>query len=103
MCGYLGLGRGSLTAKQVGMADLTMAFSQLLGRTVVDKTGLTGKIDAHLIFDPDIAANPMEPSADSGAPSIFTAVQEQLGLKWESAKGPVDVLVIDSVEKPSEN
>ena len=103
MCGYLGLGRGSLSARQVDTADLAMAFSQLLGRTVVDKTGLTGKVDAHLTFDPVITANSTEPSTDQTLPSIFTAVQEQLGLKLESARGQVDVLVIEGAERPSEN
>ena len=103
VCGYLGLGRGSLSARQVSTADLAMAFSQLLGRSVVDKTGLTGKVDAHLTFDPVITANSTEPSTDPALPSIFTAVQEQLGLKLESARGQVDVLVIDSAERPTEN
>ncbi len=97
MCGYLGLGRSSLSARQVSTGDLALAFSQLLGRSVVDKTGLTGKVDAHLTFDP------AEPATDPSLPSIFTAVQEQLGLKLEPARGPVDVLVIESAERPSEN
>jgi uncharacterized protein (TIGR03435 family) len=103
MCGYLGLGRSSLTARQVSTADLVMAFSQLLDRSVVDKTGLTGKVDAHLTFDPVITGNSTEPSTDPNLPSIYTAVQEQLGLKLESARGQVDVLVIESAERPSEN
>jgi uncharacterized protein (TIGR03435 family) len=80
-----------------------MAFSQMLGRMVVDKTGLTGEYDASLTFDLDSVANSASPTDPSDLPSIFTAVQEQLGLKLESAKGPVDVLVIDRAEKPSEN
>lgn len=103
ICGYLGLGRSSLTARQVSTADLAAAFSQLLDRSVVNRTGLTGKVDAHLTFDPVITANSTEPSTDPNLPSIFTAVQEQLGLKLESAKGQVDVLVIESAERPSEN
>jgi uncharacterized protein (TIGR03435 family) len=96
-CGFLTLGRGSLNAKQVTMEALTMALSQLLGRTVVDKTGITGEVDAHLSFAPDEAAS------DTTQPSIFTAVQEQLGLKLDSGKGPVDILVVDSAEKPTGN
>jgi uncharacterized protein (TIGR03435 family) len=99
-CGFLGLGRGSLNANQVSMADLTMALSQLLGRTVVDRTGLAGKFDAHMTFDPN---DPTAASSDPTLPSIFTAAQEQLGLKLESAKGPVDILVIDRAERPTEN
>ena len=97
-CGFLGLGLGSLTARQVSMEALTMAFSQLLGRPVVDRTGITGEVDARLTFAPDEA-----PTSDSTLPSIFTAVQEQLGLKLDSAKGPVDILVVDRAEKPTGN
>jgi len=70
----------------------------------MDKTGLTGKFDLNLKWTID-AGNPgIAPPADSLAgPSIFTALQEQLGLKLESTRGPVQVLVVDSVEKPSEN
>jgi len=103
MCGSIQLGRSRLTAKQSGVAALAMAFSQMLGRMVVDKTGLTGEYDASLTFDLDSVANSASPTDPSDLPSIFTAVQEQLGLKLESAKGPVDVLVIDRAEKPSEN
>jgi len=95
-CGFLGMGRGSLDATKGSMPDLAMAFSFILSRTVVDQTGLTEAFDVHLKFAPD-------QSADSANPSIFTAVQEQLGLKLESGKGPVEVLVIDQVERPSEN
>jgi uncharacterized protein (TIGR03435 family) len=85
----------------------------MLGRTVVDKTGLTGKYDVKAQWTPDQnqlqalagGAPPGEPvpQFDPNGPSIFTALQEQLGLKLESQKGPVDILVIDHVEKPSEN
>ncbi len=103
MCGYLELGINSLSAKQVSMADLTMPFSVLLGGVVVDKSGLEGRFDARLTFDPAITTNSAQPSSDPNLPSIFTAVQEQLGLKLEAGKGPVDVLVIDGAERPSEN
>jgi uncharacterized protein (TIGR03435 family) len=103
MCGFIGLGQSALNAKQATMAALSMALSQLLSRTVVDKTGITGEVDAHLTFAPDDAANPAISSTDPALPSIFTAVQEQLGLKLESSKGPVEVLVIDLAERPSAN
>jgi uncharacterized protein (TIGR03435 family) len=77
----------------------------LFGRPVIDKTGLTGKFDLHLEFDPT-ALEAREPGAtidDTSGPSIFTAMQEQLGLKLEAAKGPGEFLVIDHVERPSEN
>ena len=67
------------------------------GRIIVDKTGLNGRFDLVLRFNPD----PNNTSSD--VPSLFAAVQEQLGLKLDSQTAPVDVLVIDSVEKPTEN
>jgi uncharacterized protein (TIGR03435 family) len=84
--------------------SLTRILSNEVGRVVVDQTGLTGKYDLTLKWTPDNAPPPMlngEP--DTSAPSIFTAVQEQLGLKLESTKAPVQVLVVDHAELPSEN
>jgi uncharacterized protein (TIGR03435 family) len=72
--------------------------SQSTGRTVVDKTGLTGNYDIDLKWTPD----DQQGTPDAG-PSLFTALEEQLGLKLVPAKGPVDKLVVDHVEKPSEN
>ncbi len=77
-----------------------------LGRMVVDRTGLTGNWDFELTFAPErpLGALPTgvePPAVDPNAPTIFTAVQEQLGLKLDSTKGPVDVWVIDSVEHPT--
>jgi bla regulator protein blaR1 len=78
----------------------------------VDKTGLTGKYDFVLEWTPDPGADARaqgfgdgvtEPAPAPGGPSIFTALQEQLGLRLESQKGPVENIVIDRVEKPSEN
>ena len=101
-----------LTAQRVTMADLantlTQEFSRELGRVVVDKTGLDGRYDLSLKWTPDTSATPMDSgkqdatSSDSG-PSIFTAFQEQLGLKLESSRGPVQVLIIDHIELPTEN
>lgn len=90
------MGRGQLNGKKVPMAMLAQQISQQLGRTVIDKTELKGEFDFTLEWTPD-------PTADSSGPSIFTAVQEQLGLRLESAKGPVEIVVIDSVAKPTEN
>lgn len=78
----------------VSAGSLAHTMSGWVGRTVVDKTGIAGPIDFTLAWAP-------AGSTDSTAPSIFTAVQEQLGLKLEPARGPVDVLVIDSAEKPT--
>jgi len=72
------------------------------GRVVIDKTGLTGKYDIVLTWSPDPAASEDGPVSASPS-SIFTAVQEQLGLKLEPSRGPVKSFVIDHIEKPSEN
>jgi uncharacterized protein (TIGR03435 family) len=111
--GLMHMGPGRLTGQGLPISFLARTLSQQLGSTVEDKTGLTGKYDFTLQWTPDRNASPMSPepgqqgpgaatSTDSG-PSIFTAIQEQLGLKLESQKGPVEVLVIDHVETPSEN
>jgi len=71
-----------------------------VGRPVVNKTGIAGRFDFHMEYAPDQAVPTDEPGA---GPSIFTALQEQLGLKLEQSKGPEEFLVIDSVDKPSEN
>jgi len=110
-CGYGGFGRGFYENTTASGAGLAVAFSTLLGRVVVDKTGITGSYHVFLKFVPDDSiairmgppGEPAAPASSVDGPNIFTAVQEQLGLKLESAKGPVEVLVIDHVEKPSEN
>ena len=102
--------RGLIAGQAIPVAYLAHELTQQLGRMVVDKTGLTGKYDFTLKWTPDVTQGPTEsqqgtgntPSTDSSV-SIFTAIQEQLGLKLESQKAPVEVLVIDHVEKPSEN
>jgi uncharacterized protein (TIGR03435 family) len=102
---------GTLTDEGVTAADLaqqmTKVLSRELGRVVIDKTNLQGKYDIALTWSPDDHnANFTNVSADNAAPlgpSIFTAVKEQLGLKLEPTKAPVEVLVIDHVEAPSEN
>jgi uncharacterized protein (TIGR03435 family) len=75
------------------------------GRLVIDKTGLSGRFAFNLTWTPDqiptVAPPPGIPPVDPNGPSLVTALQEQLGLKLESAKGPVEVLVIDSVERPT--
>ena len=75
------------------------------GRLVVDRTGLSGRFAFNLTWTPEqmptAAPPPGVPPIDPNGPSFFTALQEQLGLKLESAEGPVDVLVIDSVERPT--
>jgi uncharacterized protein (TIGR03435 family) len=88
-----------LTGKGDSMADLAAALSDEAGRQVIDKTGLTGRADITLKWSDEVAT-------EAGGPnviSIFTAVEEQLGLKLQPSKGPVDTIVIDHAEMPTEN
>ncbi len=78
------------------MKRLAEVLGQQTDRFVIDNTGLTGEYDFTLEWASDL-------TADSQDPLIFTAIQEQLGLKLEPAKGPVEVIVIDHAERPSEN
>jgi bla regulator protein BlaR1 len=102
---------GNFVARGGTIDFLRGALSNMLGRTVVDKTGLTGKYDYTLNWTPDEGMRPPiggaapggEPPADAGGPTLFTALQEQLGLKLESQKGKVDVIVIDHIDPPTEN
>ena len=93
---------------KVSMAEFVRVLSGMLGRTVTDQTGFSGVFDVDLHFRADdaIAGFPPPPPgavpAESASPSIFSAVQ-QLGLRLESTKGPVEVLVIDHVVRPSPN
>jgi uncharacterized protein (TIGR03435 family) len=83
----------------------TSAVSGQLGRFVIDRTGLEGNWDFELTYTPEQRGTAPPgadlPTSDPNGPSLFTAVQEQLGLKFEATKGPVDVIVIDSIEKPT--
>jgi uncharacterized protein (TIGR03435 family) len=92
------------------VALLAEELAKIVGRVVVDKTGVAGRYDLSLKWTPDDGAAPRQSSTERGAPapdlsgpSIFTALQEQLGLKLMPQKGPVQVLVIDHIEMPSEN
>lgn len=93
-CGSMQGRPGKITGHAVEISPFVRDLYDWTGRPVVDRTGLTGRYDFTLTWSPDA-----EP--DSDAPSIFTALQEQLGLKLEPATGPVDVLVVDSVERPT--
>jgi uncharacterized protein (TIGR03435 family) len=104
--GLMWLQDGRLTCQALGMVDLTRILSQRLGHNVLDKTGLTGKYDLAMEWPPEDRPGPMSDggnASDSSTPSIFTVIQEQLGLKLESHKTAVEVLVIDHVEAPSAN
>jgi uncharacterized protein (TIGR03435 family) len=108
-CGLL-IGVGRMNVGGMPMMSLARSLSSLVGRTVLDKTGLTGGFDFELTYAPEglgglppLPNDVSLPDGDPNAPTIFTALQEQLGLKLESQHAPVDVLVIDSAEPPSEN
>jgi uncharacterized protein (TIGR03435 family) len=109
---------GNLTAGGTTMAQLATVLARFVDRVIVDRTALTANFDIDLTWTPDRlpqggpglqggpgGAPPAPPVAaiDPNGPSIFTAVQEQLGLKLESTKGPVDVVVIASAEHPMED
>jgi uncharacterized protein (TIGR03435 family) len=93
-----GIGRTHFEGQGLDMTSIAEDLSKITGRVVVDKTGLTGRYDFKLLWTADDA-----PPTDSEPPTLFTAIQEQLGLKLESAKEPVPVLVIDHVDQPSPN
>jgi len=86
----------SLTSTHIAMPDFAAFLGGRLDRTVTDRTGLAGAYDVKLDWSPDL-------STDTSSASIFTALQDQLGLKLESGKGPVEIIVIDSLERPTEN
>jgi uncharacterized protein (TIGR03435 family) len=91
-----GVGGRKIVAQGASMDDLTNLLTIQLGQPVSNKTGVTGRFDITLSWAPDAAT-----AGSEGAPSIFTVIQEQLGLRLESGRGPVEILVIDSAEKPT--
>jgi uncharacterized protein (TIGR03435 family) len=100
MCGLM-MGPGRMRMGGMAVSMMAGPLGGMTGRSVVDRTGLTGAWDFELTFAPDPgrgAPPPDAPAADSNAPSLFTALQEQLGLKLDSTRAPIDVVVIDSVE-----
>ena len=116
-------GRFRMAGNQVTMGRLCDLLAMQVDRPVLDQTGLTGKYDITLDFTPEPGTGPAAkmgmmmpppPGAEGGGmphqpdqeagPSLFTALQEQLGLKLEQKKGPVDLIVVDKAEKvPTEN
>jgi uncharacterized protein (TIGR03435 family) len=106
-------GGGELHAAAIPFANFASTLSLIVGRTIIDKTGLKGLYDFDLKWRPDVGQvlapeGPLSvgvqlPPVDLSAPSLTTGLQEQLGLNLESSKGPVEVLVIDSVSRPTEN
>jgi uncharacterized protein (TIGR03435 family) len=112
-CGNIGMRANLIEAYAVPMDRFVATLSTVLGRAVIDKTGIKRDVDIHLEFTPDEinggpAFGPTDPAAtppvaDLSRPSIFVAVQEQLGLKLETKKAPGDLLVVNQLERPSEN
>ncbi len=91
----------NLTAQAVPLSTLATFLAQKLSRPVDDKTGLTANYDFTLKWSPDEVAQDSQNA--NTPPSIYTALQEQLGLKLESTKGPVDTIVVDHIDPPTEN
>jgi uncharacterized protein (TIGR03435 family) len=97
-------GLGTLVGDGMPISRLAAMLAVIVSRPTVDRTGLTGTFDVDLRWAPDPSSAGRGvgvPSIDPNDPSIFTAIQEQLGLKLESTTGPVDFLVIDHVEPPT--
>ena len=107
-CG-IRMGMGTLAAGGATMSQLARTLSALLDRAVIDRTGLTGTFDATLKWTPDQSTPGMAekaryvPTLDPNGPSIFTAVQEQLGLKLDAIKGQLDLVHIVSADRPTPN
>jgi uncharacterized protein (TIGR03435 family) len=108
------IGNGQLNATGMPMQFLAESLSRILGRTVVDKSGVTGLRDFKLQWTPEegtsihMAGLPAPegdspPPPEGKGPSLFTALEEQLGLKLNTEKGQVTYIVIDHIERPSEN
>jgi uncharacterized protein (TIGR03435 family) len=97
--------RTTMKGTHVTMERLAANLGDRIGRPVVDKTGLSGKFDFELswVADLTLATGTLDPGADVSGPSIFTALQEQLGLRLNSQQGPIEMLLIDHAEKPTEN
>ena len=111
-CGFQRMGVGLIAGSGRTLSDLLPVLADLVSRPVVDKTGLTGMYDFTLRFAPESAGSPgvlkllglagaPPPAVDPNAPSLTAALQEQLGLKLEGARGPVEVVVIDKFERPT--
>ena len=114
--GLMRMQPGEFTGQGVPIANLIRSLSVVLGSTIADQTGLTGKYDFDLKWTPEVgsgmpsgpsdggpagAGNP--PPPDNASPSLFTALEEQLGLKLDAKKVPTDVIVIDHRDQPSPN
>jgi uncharacterized protein (TIGR03435 family) len=104
---YLSSRAVRMLGQNASMAELASVFQQgALDRPVVDKTGLAGRFDFDLEWTPEESqfnGAGLRGTAESTQPELFTAIQQQLGLRLEATRGPIETLVIDHVERPSEN
>jgi uncharacterized protein (TIGR03435 family) len=101
VCGYFVGGQFDLRGTGITTGELTNTLSRHVGRRVLDKTGFTGRFDLKLNFKPDDPGFNAPEFANT--PTLLMALEEQLGLKLESGRAPIDALVIDHIERPSEN
>jgi uncharacterized protein (TIGR03435 family) len=101
-CGGSG-GSGRILMRGATIPMFVRSLSSLTGRIVQDRTGLSGGFDFELQFSPESGAASGSSAPDGTGASLFTALEEQLGVKLRPARGPVDVVVIDRVEQPTEN
>lgn len=106
--GGVSIGAGHLVSSGMPMGLFASLLGTRLGRTVIDRTNLTGRYSIDLRWTPDPGEPPSGPGdssspPDPSGPSVFTAIQEQLGLKLQSTRGPAEFLVIDHIEKPLGN
>jgi uncharacterized protein (TIGR03435 family) len=105
-CGSAIVSVAQIRGGKIAMSELVRALSMVLGRSVIDKTGFTALFDVQLDFVPDEttpAMPPPPPGSGISGVSIAQALQEQLGLRLEPAKGPVELIVVDQAERPSPN
>ncbi len=105
--GRFRMGRGHVQGEGVSLEDFAAALAGRVGRQILDETHLAGAFDIELNWTPEAAAgsmNPDEAAPDPNGASLFAAIREQLGLRLEGRKAPVDILVVDHVERtPTEN
>ena len=103
--GMILMNHGEFTAEAVPLSSLTHSLASELERNIIDKTGLTANYDIHLKYTPDrgASAGPDSGKSEDAAPPLFTALEQQLGLKLISAKGPVQTWVVDHIDHPTDN
>ena len=101
--GALRTRHGEIVGEAASMTDLAQVLSQQIGRPIADETGLKGGYNFKLDWSPERDPNSASAPAANSGPSVFTAIQEQLGLRFSAAKVPVRVLVVDHIDPPDED